>query len=277
MDITTLYVGQGAMATIRHSGEMVVVDTHIPDSEKETLGRIRRKLSRLVKDHKTTGLVLTGFDADHAHADGVDMILSDLEPDWIMYPKYYKDSDSATEVFKVIDRHERRRASTAHRLIRRSVRLDKVDSRMLNGLGQSFEFELFSPHVEDMDSSNNCSVVLKVTGTGTGGFSYLITGDTEVERWERIYEFFKGKLKADVLAAPHHGSKTGVHPKSILDISPHTVLISAGVDNQYGHPDRQAMDVYKKVAEEVWSTHEEGGVSLYTRPEGTGFKTQQTR
>ncbi len=69
-----------------------------------------------------------------------------------------------------------------------------------------------------------------------------------------------------MLAAPHHGSRNAVHPASLLNIAPHTVLISAGVDSQYSHPHPQAVRVYKEVAKYVYSTNMEGGVSLLTQP-----------
>lgn len=144
----------------------------------------------------------------------------------------------------------------------------------MNGLSSNFDFELFSPHIGDMDCSNNCSIVLKLTGRGVGGFSYLITGDTENARWEKISKFFGAALKSHVLAAPHHGSKNATHPESLLHIEPHTVLISAGIDNQYGHPDPEALKVYNRVAKAVFSTNMQRGVSLFTRLGTAGFATE---
>src|SRR5262249_24527678 len=135
--------------------------------------------------------------------------------DWIMYPKYYKDTDAASEVFSIIAREERRRAQSSRPLTRKSVRVDRVDSRYFNDLATHFSFELFSPHMDDMDSSNNSSIVLKLTGLDTTGFSYLITGDTETARWDRINEFFGASLRSDVLAAPHHGARSGVNARTI--------------------------------------------------------------
>ena len=106
-----------------------------------------------------------------------------------------------------------------------------------------------------------------------GGFSYLITGDTESDRWGRIDGFFGAALKAHVLAAAHHGSKNAVHVPSLLHIDPHTVLISAGVNNQYGHPDPVVVKVYKGVAKQVFSTNMEGGVALLTQPGTAEFTT----
>ena len=94
---------------------------------------------------------------------------------------------------------------------------------------------MFSPHIEDLDNSNNCSIVLKVEGVGPGGFSCLVTGDTEISLWDRMVELFDDALDSDVLAAPHHGSKNAAHAGMFLAVMPNTVPISARVDNQYGH------------------------------------------
>ena len=62
-------------------------------------------------------------------------------------------------------------------------------------------------------------------------------------------------------------------PASLLNIAPHTVLISAGVDSQYGHPHPQALKSIASVAKHVFSTNMEGGVSLLTQPGGTEITT----
>jgi beta-lactamase superfamily II metal-dependent hydrolase len=211
-------------------------------------------------------LILTGFDSDHSEIAGASIILRKYRPDWIMYPTYYKDTAEAKRVFKLIDEEEKARCRTSQPLQRVSVRVDTVGNRKLRGLSGQFDFELFSPHIDDMDCSNNCSIVVKVTGLGSGGFSYLVTGDTENPRWDRIQQLYGSALKSHVLAAPHHGSKNATHPAALLQIAPHTVLISAGVESQYGHPSPQAVRVYKEVAKRVYSTNMQGGVSLYTRP-----------
>jgi beta-lactamase superfamily II metal-dependent hydrolase len=221
------------------------------------------------------GLVLTGLDGDHAHPLGVDWILNRFQPSWIMYPKYYKDTDCAAEVFAHIYRYEAKRRAQGRPFKRYSVRVDRLDSREITGLGTYFSFELFSPHIEDMDCSNNCSIVAKVTGRDASSFRYLITGDTEVERWERISALFGEKIAADVMAAPHHGALSGLYPKTILDVSPNTVLISAGVDSQFEHPNPAAVAAYGSVAKHVYATN--AGAQprcLLTRRVGVEFQTQ---
>ena len=59
-----------------------------------------------------------------------------------------------------------------------------------------------------------------------------------------------------------------------LLVSPNTVLISAGVDNQYGHPDSKAVKLYGQVAKHVFQTNIENGVSLHTKRKGDDFLTR---
>jgi competence protein ComEC len=273
MNIVTANVGQGALAIVRHQGEAILVDSRVPPSDDETVAHVKQLLAVALKDHRVKGLILTGFDDDHTEIVGASIILRKYRPDWIMYPKYYKDSDEAKRVFALINEEEKARITSSAPLKKVSVRLDQLADRNLRGLSNHFDFELFSPHIEDMDSSNNCSIVLKLTGRGDRGFTYLITGDTENPRWDTISRLFGKALKSHVLAAPHHGSKNATHPASLLQVAPHTVLISAGVDNQYGHPHSGALKVYGQVAKYVFSTNMNGGVSLLTQPGATELTT----
>ena len=271
MEVLTLYVGQGNFAVVRHGTQAIAVDTRWLVERSDD---IESKVGRFLQRRDLAGIVLTGLDDDHADPAGLDWLLAKYTPDWVMYPKYYKDTENAKQVFNVIRKHERRRNGTPSPLKRISVRLDRLDSRYLDDLTEEFQLELFSPHIEDMDNSNNCSIVLKVEGIGPGGFSYLVTGDTENPRWDRIVELFGDALDADVLAAPHHGSKNAAHAAMALAVRPHTVVISAGVDNQYGHPDRKAVALYLRVAARVFQTNVRAGVSLLTKQLGSDFLTR---
>ena len=272
MEVLTLYVGQGNFAVVRHGTQAIAVDTRWLADRSDA---IHSTVDRFLQRRTLVGIVLTGFDADHADPVGLDRLLADYKPNWVMYPKYYKDTENATLVFNVIRKHEQRRERTHSPLTRVSVRLDRLESRYLDDLSEDFQLELFSPHIEDMDNSNNCGIVLKIEGIGLGGFTYLVTGDTEIPRWDRIVELFDDALGADVLAAPHHGSKNAAHPGMALAVMPNTVLISAGIDNQYGHPDEKALALYLRVANHVFKTNVRTGVSWLTMRSGGGFLTRR--
>jgi beta-lactamase superfamily II metal-dependent hydrolase len=278
MDVFTLYAGQGSLAAVRAGDEAIIIDAHMPDCEDVTQIQIEQSLDSYLSKKKVRGLILTGLDKDHACPAGVESILTKYQPDWVMYPTYYKDTDTASEVFRIIVKHEKRRERTAYPLKRKSVRVDNVDSRILQGLATCFTFELFSPHMNDMDSSNNSSIVIKLTGLDPSGFSYLVTGDTETARWDTINRIFGRYISADVLASPHHGARSGMHAGMLLSVNPNTVLISAGIESSYGHPHSHAVEAYQRVARHVFATNAgPEGTCLFTRRDGNDFKTHLVR
>ncbi len=267
MEILTINVGQGAFVVVRDPDEAVIIDTRIPSGGDRSTEYVKGALALAVKDRNVRGLVLTGFDRDHADVSGVAISLRKYRPDWVMYPMYKKPTAAATAVFDVIRDEEQSRRSTRQPLERLSIRLDKLESRKApaGALCSAMSFELFSPHPDGMDSSNDSSLVAKISSRV---LTYLVTGDAEVGRWETIGRLFRGGLKSDVMAAPHHGSRNGAHLAALQHIQPHTVLISAGVGNSYGHPHREALAAFRAVGAEVHSTHE--GHSLHTYRDRAG-------
>ncbi len=181
MNIITVNVGQGALAIVRNQGEAIIVDARVPPSDDRTVAYVKEIMALSLKDHCVKGLILTGFDDDHSEIVGASIILRKYRPDWIMYPTYYKDSAEAKRVFALINQQVKTRRITGNPLEKISVRVDQLANRNLQGLSDNFDFELFSPHVEDMDCSNNCSIVLKLTGRGPRGFSYLRAGSAKLD------------------------------------------------------------------------------------------------
>jgi len=103
MNIITVNVGQGALAIVRHQGEALIVDSRILPSDDGTVADVTHLLAVSLKDHFVKGLIFTGFDNDHTEIVGASIILRKYRPDWVVYPKYFKDSDEARRVFALID------------------------------------------------------------------------------------------------------------------------------------------------------------------------------
>lgn len=273
MEVITLNVGQGEMVIVRSETEAIVVDARIPSANDDTVAHVKKALSRFLKGRDLRGLMLTGFDKDHADARGVAIVLRKYQPDWVAYPDYDKDTQEYQKVKEVIAKEVARRADSNRPLSEIPITVQELGSRPLADLTADFNFEIFSPHPEDMTTSNNCSLVVKVTGVSGGGFTYLVTGDTENERWERINKIFGERLRSDALAAPHHGSRNANNAETLALVSPNTVLISAGVDNPYGHPDDKVVQAYTAVASHVYCTCVDGGMSLHTKRFNGDFRT----
>lgn len=258
MKLFTLDVGQGQLAVLVGVREAVVIDTKFPSSTDTDAPFIKGVLSDILGDRKVVGVVLTGLDADHADKRGVSWVVGKYLPHWIMYPCYFQETGNAAEVFATIGDIEKKRRGSQRDLERISVRLDRKDcTRERNDLSDEWKFTLFSPHLDGMNCSNNGSLVVKVESKAwLGGFSYLITGDTENDRWAVINEVFGSDLAADVLAAPHHGSDNAINEDTLALVSPYHVIVSAGRDNPYGHPGAAALALYEASGAEVFSTQQ---------------------
>lgn len=267
MQIYTLNVGQGQLVVVVGVTEAFIVDTHVTlDSGQET-EFVVGALAKILKDKHLAGLIVTGFDADHFCEVGMKIVLNKYRPDWLMYPKYFKETDTAKKCFAVIDSIDKQKEITRH-----SILLGNTTARFYYKYSKEFYFEVFSPHSSDMNSSNNCSIVCKVVERSTKA-SYLITGDTENDRWDAIVQEFGAALKADVLAAPHHGSENGITEEALELIQAHTTLISAGVNNKYGHPHKSAMTLFNQYSEKCWRTNFDKGQSLRTVADGSEVNT----
>ena len=267
MEIYTLNVGQGQFVVVTGTSEAFIIDTYVPLDPMSDVINVKSALAKILQGKDLVGLLVTGFDADHFNEVGMRIVLNKYRPNWIMYPKYFKKTQTANACFSVIESFESQKKFTRY-----SVSLSQNDMRFYNKLSSNFQFEAFSPHGDDMNSSNNCSLVCRVKELSTGG-TYLITGDTENDRWGSIAYYFKNALTSDVLAAPHHGSKNGIASETLALIRPKTVLISAGVDNQNGHPDAEATRLYAAHAEHYYSTNYGQGQSLRTVVSAAEVKT----
>ncbi len=110
--------------------------------------------------------------------------------------------------------------------------------------------------------SNNKSVVLQLV---YGDVSFLLTGDIEAEA-ERFLARNGNSLKSDVLKAGHHGSKSSTTDGFLGAVTPRWVVISAGLDNQYGHPHPEVVERLESMVGErgIFSTATMGTIDFST-------------
>jgi competence protein ComEC len=115
---------------------------------------------------------------------------------------------------------------------------------------------MLSP-VEQLRSENNNSCVLQVkTAHGTA----LLTGDIEAGAETWLVKNNGEHLKAQLLIAPHHGSKTSSTLPFLQAVQPETVLIPAGYRNQFGHPHADVIARYQAVHANYLSSADSGAI-----------------
>jgi competence protein ComEC len=115
-------------------------------------------------------------------------------------------------------------------------------------------FQIVSPIDTHYEGNNDSIVIYSLMG----GKKWLFTGDLEEKGEKNIMEKFK--MNVDVLKVGHHGSNTSTSEELLDGLEPSIAIISAGVDNRFGHPHS---DVLKRLSErniDVYSTSVHGAV-----------------
>jgi competence protein ComEC len=134
------------------------------------------------------------------------------------------------------------------------------------GLGLSFGesesleviYPLESLEGETIPNMNNSSVVFRLV---YGETSFLFTGDIYKEVEEEILAS-EAFLNSDVLKISHHGSKTSTGEEFLTAVSPRIAVISCGVDNSYGHPHAETLEVLNKYGINIFRTDQQGDIKL---------------
>jgi competence protein ComEC len=111
-------------------------------------------------------------------------------------------------------------------------------------------FELLHPLASDYTAGLKPNAISCVLRIGNGRAAALLAGDIERDQ-ERALVRRGGLFAADVLLAPHHGSKSSSSALLLDAVHPRIVLVQAGYRNRFGHP-----------AEEVVSRYLERGVRV---------------
>lgn len=116
---------------------------------------------------------------------------------------------------------------------------------------------LFPDHDVANEESNAASIVAKLI---YGDTSFMLTGDSPKRVEEYLVLTDSEYLQSDVLKLGHHGSRTSSSEVFIDEVQPTYAVISAGVDNSYGHPHVEVTDLMFNKRITTLSTAEEGTV-----------------
>jgi len=125
-------------------------------------------------------------------------------------------------------------------------------------------FEMLNPDPGVHTKGNNRScVLLVVTAHGRA----LLPGDIARATERKLVRQHAAKLPADVLIAPHHGSKTSSSVSFLSAVRPRFVLLPVGYRNRYRHPHPEVVARYQALGAELFSTASSGAIEIRFEPE----------
>jgi competence protein ComEC len=127
------------------------------------------------------------------------------------------------------------------------------------------KFRILHPaSVIDAADENNHSCVLRVS---VGRHAVLLTADIERDGEGELLASTEA-LRADILVAPHHGSKTSSSEDFLNAVQPQWVLFPVGYRNRYGFPHSEVVARYAERGVATRRTDTEGALQFELRPDG---------
>lgn len=108
---------------------------------------------------------------------------------------------------------------------------------------------------------NDNSIVVKLQA---GDNSFLFTGDAEAPAEQSMLVSSVVSIKCDVLKVGHHGSNTATSQTFLDLVDPSYAIISAGLDNKYGHPHNETIQKLLAKGVTIYGTHVSGTIIAST-------------
>ena len=226
-----LYIGQGDCTLISFRGKNYLIDTGGARQENKIAEKFLFPTLKLRGISKIDGIFISHFDEDHA--GNLNKILKKYKVDNIFISHLPEDPEILENAEKFSN----------------IVILKKGDKVKI--LGDTLAE--FISDSENSEEENDNSMVLLINHRG---FKTLFTGDIS-ENVER-----KINRDIDILKVAHHGSKTSTSKEFLENTSPKFALISAGVNNSYGHPHEEVLQNLEKHGIIYYVTARDGQVDF---------------
>ncbi len=134
------------------------------------------------------------------------------------------------------------------------------------------DFEYLAPF--EAEEGNNSSCVLRIETAA--GQVLLLPGDIERKVELRLLQEHAQRLAADILVAPHHGSRTSSSVEFVSAVRPAYVLFPVGYRNRFGFPRPEVVERYRAVGARMLASAESGAIQLRLET-GKPVRVQQHR
>ncbi len=251
----TLYmldVGQGdACVVVAPDKSVIVIDTG-GLKNFDTGSRVLVPFLKYLGVHKVHALLLSHWDQDHS--GGAESLARSVEIKQIILPR-----ECLTEAYK----------NKLRRLRRYSSEILTADFDM------RWNFSDIALRIVDVPeegvSGNDASTLAEIEDKRYG-YKILFTGDMSEQREGTI---LKRMGRYNVLKVGHHGSKNSSSEEFLQTIKPQLALISAGVDNKYGHPHGETLARLDRIGAKILRTDQSGCIKVEFYAEGivySGYK-----
>ncbi len=122
----------------------------------------------------------------------------------------------------------------------------------------TFSVEILHPPAHFPPLGNDSACVLRID---TPGGSILLPSDVSTLIEQRLLRN-GARIKADVVAMPHHGSRSSSDPAFVAAVGARLALASAGWRNRYGHPHAEVVARWRGQGARVLDTGGSGAIGV---------------
>ena len=169
---------------------------------------------------------LIGTHIDEDHIGGMEDILKDINVDTLYMPYCtYDGKQFYTELEEYIRENN---------INKQNIGMSQINEYQLGDAKWKCLY-VDNSNPSDKSKFNDTSIVIQLE---FGNTSYLFTGDLT----DSIDSKIEGLGKIDVLKVAHHGAKESTSQKFLNIVKPTYAVISAGIDNNYNHPNQKVID-----------------------------------
>ncbi|MET0648754.1 MAG: ComEC/Rec2 family competence protein [Pyrinomonadaceae bacterium] len=261
--VFVLDVGQGdSILVVTPGGKTALVDAGEPGDGKVILAALKK----YGVDH------IDLLVATHAHADHIgaaDEVIKGIPVANVLYSGVPNTTKNYEDFLKAVDE--------------KKIPLLRAEPGQTFELGGNAVMRVLAPvepffKKEDLRSGGNePNANSVVTRLDYGAFSMLLTGDAE-EQTERERLIKNGaNIRATVLKVGHHGSKYATSEDFLKRGEFKYAVISAGLDNRYGHPSQEVLDRLKAAGVKIYRTDFQGEIAISTRGQEDDVKITTAR
>ncbi len=239
LTVSFLDVGQGdAIFIDAPSGRQVLIDGGPAD------GGILRRLSAVMPWYDRTIDVIIPTHPDADHIAGLIPVLARYRVGTILHPAVKGETATAQELADALLRE-----GAADVLARRGQIIE---------LGKGAYLEVLAPDRDATGIATNDGCVVTRLVYGETAFMLGCDASQAVEKY--LVALDGAALKADVLKAGHHGSRTSSAPLFVGYVDPAWVVYSRGCGNTFGFPHQETIDTMARFGIPALDTCTEGTV-----------------
>jgi len=242
LEVHFLDVGQGDAVLIQTpDGFEVLIDGGATSQVIRQLATEQSWNDRLID-------VVIATHPDTDHVGGLVDVLERYDVDLIVQTEADSDSPAAVAFSKAV--------------VLENTTIQFARAGQLIQVGASTTIQILSPASgTDNWRANAASVIVRVV---YGDTAVMLTGDAPDSIEDYLVGVYGVGLKSDVLKLGHHGSQTSTSGLFLDTVQPQYAVVSAGIDNRYGHPNQAVLQ--RVFARNIQTSHTgiDGTVSFYS-------------